>query len=290
MKSKWNSLKLLGLGIMALVCAPATQAANEGRLLATGGLMTIEGAAGGGLVPMAVIAGLSTDPGWDWIVGTSHTQVADYGLDTFGVAASFNDRFEISLTQQRFGIDYALPAGLPRDIRQTIVGAKLKLGGDLIFGSVPLMSAGLQWKKNQDFALAQALGAKDDSGIDAYFSVTRLILNGPFNRNWLFNGTLRATEANETGILGFGGPRHNGYQWVGEVSAAMFFNPQWALGFEYRQKPENLISIGESDWRDVFVGWFPNKRINVVLAWADLGSIANQPNQDGLFLSVTGNY
>jgi Protein of unknown function (DUF3034) len=276
--------------IMALAGAGGAHAANEGRLLATGGLVTIEGGAGGGIVPMATMAGLSTAPGWDWVVGASHTSVSDFSLDTVGVAVSFNDRVEISLARQRFGIDFELPAGVPQRIDQTIVGAKLKLGGDLIFGSLPLMSAGLQWKHAEDFVLADALGAEDDSGLDGYFSVSRLILDGPMHRNWLFNGTLRATRANETGLLGFGGGAHDSYRIVGEVSTAMFFNPQWALGLEYRQKPQNLDGVDESDWHDVFVGWFPNERVNVVLAYADLGTIANRPDQDGFFLSVTGNF
>lgn len=276
--------------IMALAASNGAHAAAEGRLVSTGGVMTIEGSAGGGLVPMAVLAGLSTEPGWDWIAGSSHTRVGDYDLTTLGVAASFNDRVEISLAEQRFDIGFELPAGVPNDIRQTIIGAKFKLAGDLIFGSTPQISAGVQWKKNHDFILANALGAEDDSGLDAYVSVSRLILNGPFNRNWLFNGTLRASRANETGLLGFGGGDNNNYRALGEVSTAMFFNPEWAVGMEYRMKPENLSGVCESDWRDVFIGWFPNARMNVVLAWADLGTIANRPDQDGVFLSLTGNF
>ncbi len=276
--------------IMALAATNGVRAAEEGRLVSTGGVVTIEGAAGGGIVPMAVLAGLSTKPGWDWVAGASHMTVADYSLDTLGVAASFNDRFEISIAEQRFGIDFALPGDLSQDIRQTVVGAKLKLAGDPIFGAMPQISAGLQWKRVDDFALGAVLGAKDDSGLDAYVSVTRLLLDGPFHRNLLLNGTLRATRANETGLLGFGGSGHNGYRIVGEISGALFFTPEWALGVEYRQKPENLRGIGESDWRDVFVGWFPNARVNVVLAYADLGSIANTSNQDGFFVSVTGNF
>jgi Protein of unknown function (DUF3034) len=289
MNHQRHRLRVIG-GIMALASATGANAAEEGRLVSTGGVVTIEGAAGGGIVPMAVMAGLSTDPGWDWVAGASHIALGDYTLDTVGVAASFNDRVEISLARQRFGIDFELPAQRSEAIHQTIVGAKLKLAGDLIFGSVPQISAGVQWKHVEDFALAESLGADDDTGLDAYFSVSRLVLDGPFNRNWLVNGTLRATRANETGLLGFGSGTHDSYRLVGEVSTALFFNPQWALGLEYRQKPENLSGVDESDWRDVFVGWFPNAHVNVVLAYADLGSIANKPGQDGLFISVTGNF
>jgi hypothetical protein len=283
---------LIGTGlIIALAGADGALAAAEGRLVSTGGVVTIEGSAGGGIVPMAVMAGLSTRRGWDWVAGAAHVSVSDFRLDSIGVAASFDDRFEISLAEQRLGIDFELPSALPCSVRQRIVGAKLRLGGDLIYGALPQFSAGLQWKKNGDFALARALGADDDSGLDAYFSVTRLVLDGPFDRNWLFNGTLRATRANETGLLGFGGAGNGDpYRFVGEVSTAVFFDPQWALGFEYRQKPEFLDAVGESDWRDLFVGWFPNTRVNVVLAYADLGDVAGRADQDGFFLSVTGNF
>ena len=103
-------------------------------------------------------------------------------------------------------------------------------------------------------------------------------------------GTLRATRANEIGLLGFGRADDNGYDLVGEVSAAMFFNPEVALGAEYRQKPDGLPGLGESDWRDVFVAWVPNRRFSLAVAWVDLGTIAARPNQDGVFVSMTGNW
>ena len=50
---------------LALLLLPVASlhAADEGRLKATGGLMSIEAAGGGGLVPWAVLSGLSTRPG-----------------------------------------------------------------------------------------------------------------------------------------------------------------------------------------------------------------------------------
>jgi len=276
--------------IMALMAGHGAHAADEGRLLATGGLVGIEGSAAGALVPMAVLAGLSTDPGWDWIAGASHLGLGDFAFDSVGIAASFDDRFELSLAEQRLGLDFDPGAGLPRRLRQTIVGAKLKLGGDLIFGHLPQVSAGLQWKQNHDDALADALGADQDHGLDAYVSVSRLLLDGPFHRNWLFNGGARLSRANETGLLGFGARGDQGYDLLGEVSTAVFFDPHWALGMEYRQKSQHLPGIDESDWRDVFVAWFPNQRFNLVVAYADLGTIANRRDQDGLFVSMTGNF
>lgn len=71
---------------------------------------------------------------------------------------------------------------------------------------------------------------------------------------------------------------------------AVLFNPRWVLGVEYRQKPDNLGFAKENDWSDVFVGYFPNKHLALVLAWAQLGDIAGQSNQNGPYLSVQGSF
>ena len=274
-----------------LALAGPARAADEGRLNATGGLVGIEAAAGGGLVPWAVLAGLSTQPGFDIVAGSSLTVLDDFRLESIGLSASWNDRFELSLGRQRFDVDDGLlPPGFDRHLRQTVLGAKLRIAGDLIYGSTPQLALGLQYKRNDDDTLARALGAQRDHDVEAYFSATRLWLDGPFDRNWLLNATLRATRANETGLLGFGSVDHGGYELVGEVSAAMFFRPELALGFEYRQKPDGLPGLGESDWRDLFLAWFPSRRFNLALAFVDLGQIAARPGQDGVFVSINGNW
>ncbi|MBK6727038.1 MAG: DUF3034 family protein [Xanthomonadales bacterium] len=275
--------------LIALV-GPA-RAEDEGRLAATGGLVGIEAAAGGGLVPWAVLAGLSTKPGFDLVAGSSLTVLDDFRLESIGLSASWNDRFELSLGRQQFDIDEGLlPPGFDRHLRQTVLGAKLRIAGDLIYGSTPQLALGLQYKRNDDDVLARALGAQRDHDVEAYLSATRLFLDGPFDRNWLLNATLRATRANETGLLGFGSADRSGYELVGEVSAAMFFRPELALGFEYRQKPDGLPGLGESDWRDLFLAWFPSRRISLALAFVDLGHIAARPGQNGVFVSINGNW
>ena len=282
-----SALYLLSL----LAFSTMVHGAEHGRLNATGGLVSIEGNAGGGLVPWAVLSGLSTRPGFDVVAGASTTVVGDFSLHSIGLSASWNDRVEVSLARQRFTLDDDLvPPGFSRHIEQTILGAKLRVAGDLIYGTLPQMAVGVLFKKNADEALGRALGARRDDDVEAYFSATRLILDGPFDRNWLLNGTVRATRANETGLLGFGTAGDDDFNLVGEFSAAMFFNPRFAIGAEYRQKPDGLDGLGESDWRDLFVAWFPSKHWSVALAYVDLGTIAAQRNQDGVYLSVTGNW
>ena len=143
-----------------------------------------------------------------------------------------------------------------------------------------------------------ALGAKR-SGIDFYVSATKLFLG----QSLLVNGTLRATKANENGLLGFGatlGNPHNSYQLEPEVSVAYLLSKNVAIGGEYRLMPNNLEDAGRAaglgdglrsqDWKDLFVAWAPTKHLSITLAYVDLGVIVpattNNRRQTGTYLSA----
>ena len=110
------------------------------------------------------------------------------------------------------------------------------------------------------------------------------------DRHLLVNATLRSTRANQAGLLGFGGDRKAGRSLVLESSVAVLLDPHWAVGVEYRQKPDNLGFAREDDWKDAFVAWFPNKHVAVVAAYADLGSIATLDKQRGPYLSLQASF
>ena len=284
---------LRALALTALACLPAMACqAGDGRLLATGGASQIEGAAGGGLVPWAVLAGYGADDQQGGTAFVTAVRTGDYGLDVIGAAWSWDNRVELSIARQTFSLDalrdtLSLPTAR---FRQDVLGAKLRLRGDLVYGRGPQLSLGVQAKRQLDFQVPSLVGARDDNGIDVYLSASRLMLAAAGGRNLLLNGTLRATRANQTGLLGFGGDRRSGYSVVAEGSAAVLLDPRWAVGIEYRQKPDNLGFAREDDWRDVFVAWFPSKRVAVVGAWADLGDIATLPRQRGGYLSVQASF
>ena len=52
------------------------------------------------------------------------------------------------------------------------------------------------------------------------------------------------------------GDRRDSRSLLKEGSVALLLNPRWVVGVEYREKPDNLSFAGESDWQDVFVGYF----------------------------------
>ena len=271
---------------------PACAIAGDGRLLATGGATQFEGSAGGGLVPWAVLSGYGTDTQNGGTAFATRVDTGDYSLDAAGVAYTFRNRVELSYARQRFGLGelqrrLSLPTGR---FDAEVIGAKVRLGGDLVYTTMPQLSLGVQHKRQLDFAIPSAVGARDDSGTDVYLAASKLFLAGALDRHLLVNATLRSTRANQAGLLGFGGDRKAGRSLVLESSVAVLLDPHWAVGVEYRQKPDNLGFAREDDWKDAFVAWFPNKHVAVVAAYADLGSIATLDKQRGPYLSLQASF
>lgn len=292
----WLAALLLTQALMVKAVTEAELASEQtikrSRLLATGGATTIEGSAGGGIVPMAVISGYGAQEEQSATAFASYVDTGDYQLEVVGGSWSWRNRVELSFAQQKLSHDSLTSAlSLPTDsISQRIISAKVRVAGDLIYTPLPQISVALQHKKNLDFLVPGAVGAKKDSGTDVNLTATKLILGGFFNRNLLLNGNLRYTNANQTGLVGFGGDKNDAKEWLPELSAGVLLNRHWLVGTEYRQKPNNLSFIKEDDWQTVFVGWFPNKRIALVAAYVDLGEVATFKNQTGWYLSLQGSF
>ncbi|UXA68612.1 DUF3034 family protein [Xanthomonas prunicola] len=268
--------------------APVHAMAGDGRLLATGGVSMIEGSSGGGIVPWATLSGYGTRDELGTVLFATHVDSGDYRLDVQGAALTVGNRLELSLARQRLDLGTLQDRlGLPWNaLGQDVFGAKLRLAGDLVYGHAPQVSLGVQYKRLRNGTLPLAIGARDDHGTDVYVSASRLLLQGAGGYQLLLNGTLRATRANQTGLLGFGGDRRNSYRLVPEASAAVVLSPSWAVGVEYRDKPNNLGFAREQAWADAFVAWFPSKHVSLTAAFADLGDIATLADQRGPYLSL----
>ncbi len=261
---------------------------RSGKLLLTAGVSQLEGAAGGGLVPWAVIGSYAAQRQ----VGASafYTQVAlgDYGLRSHGALLGLHDRVELAFARQRFDTQrtgIALGLGQGFAIGQQVFGAKIRLFGDAVLDQdswLPQLAFGVQHKRNDRGELLAAIGAGSDSGTDYYLSATKLLLG----RGLLLNGTLRFTEANQFGLLGFGGDRHAGHRPQLEISAASLLSRTLAVGAEYRSKPDNLGLAREDDAWDVFLVWAPARHASLTVAWADLGNILIADRQHGLYASL----
>jgi hypothetical protein len=282
-------LQVFPMALLLLACLAGSAMAGSNRLLATGGVMEIEGSAGGGAVPWALIAGLGTDAQIGGSAYCTSARQQSFELRSCGLAVGIRERVELSVAKQRFDLDEIIPG---ESISVDVFGAKVRLLGDAVYDQdrwYPQLSLGLQYKKNGDFNFVPALlGARDDADVDVYLAATKVYLAGPFSRTWLVNGTLRATRGNQFGILGFGGDRKGGRSLNAEFSVAMFVTDWVVAGAEFRQKPDNLGSFEEQDFWDVFAAWFPSKHLSATVAYTDLGRIAMKPGQHGWYVSLQG--
>jgi hypothetical protein len=260
---------------------------TSGRLLLTGGVSQVEGAAGGGLTPWALIGGYGTR---DQVGGTAYftrVDTDDFSLDSFGALVAFNDRVEFSVSQQQFNLqDLGVALGLGSDFKidVTTYGAKVRLFGDAILEQdswVPQVSAGIQYKDNGDDAVVESLGPADADGTDFYISATKLYLD----QSLLLNGTVRFTKANQFGILGHGAAGNDDYEPQFEGSAAWLLSKDIAIGAEVRTKPDNLAGLKEDTAYDAFIAWAPTKNVALTLAYVDLGNIV-VGDQRGVYASL----
>lgn len=257
--------------------------AADGKLLATPGISQIEGAAGGGFVPWAQLAGYGSRDEISGNIFCSRGNTDNYHLNVCGAQLGLYDRVELSLAQQQFHIDV-----LDLNIEQRVLGAKVRLYGDVVYSRWPQVSVGVQHKELDDPLVANLVGADDDSGVDVYVAASKLHIGAIAGYNWFWNITTRSTNANQTGLLGFGSAGGGSQRKLAlEASTAILLSRHLAIGIEYRQKPDNL-GPKENDWQNIFVVWFPNKYISLTVAYLDLGDIAGAESQRGSYFSVMG--
>ncbi len=279
-------VRAVAAGCVLLACVGA---GAQGRLLATGGVTTLEGAAGGGLVAWSLIAGYGTRDEVGATAFVTAVPMDDFRLRSVGAAIGIKDRVEISYAAQRFDLGSTVPGA---SIRMDVFGAKVRVVGDAVFDQDrwwPQVAVGAQHKINRDFTrVPEALGARDASGTDVYVSATKLYLAALEGRNVLVDLTLRATRANQLGLLGFGGDANDRYRVKAEGSVALFVTDALAVGGEYRAKPDNLTAFREDRFADLFVAWWPSRNLAVVGGYAWLGNVADKPAQNGWYLSLQG--
>jgi hypothetical protein len=287
----------LTVSLMAAAAARAENAlgADQGKILLTAGFNDYEGAGGGGLVPLAFVTGYGSSDSWGANAHYTGILLKDLRVDAYGVAAGLFDRVEISYAHHELEVESGALDGL--GVSDDVFGLKLRLVGDAVYNQdswVPQVAVGAQYKDHGGIDDAAGvglpgltspiqLGAEDDSGIDYYVTATKVFLA----QSLLFNLTLRYTEANQFGLLGFGPDK----EVVPEATVAWMLNRKLAVGAEYRDRPDNLAVDDESEAWDVFLAWTPTHNISLVAAYLNIGSVlapvtGDTGDQDGAYLSL----
>jgi hypothetical protein len=293
---------LLGLGVLAggmPASAEGFLGADQGKLLLTAGFSTVEGAGGGGLTPWALISGYGSRDSWGANAHITTIGLRDFDFRSAGAAVGILDRVELSFTRQTLEASAGALDGI--SVSQDVVGAKLRVFGDAVYGQdswLPQVAIGVQAKRNRGIRDAARIGApglvnviqfgaSDDEDVDYYASATKIWLA----QGLLVNATVRYTQANQFGLLGFGGDRDDGAAVQAEGSIAYLLRRKIAIGVEYRSRGRHLGSDDETAAWDAFVAWAPNRHVSIVVAYANLGSIAaplsgRSADQDGAYLSA----
>jgi Protein of unknown function (DUF3034) len=273
--------------------------ADSGKLLLTGAFNDIDGAAGGGLVPMALITSYGSQNSWGANAHVTDVRLHDFHLLSYGLAASAFDRIELSYAKQQLDVVGTALDGI--SIRQDVFGMKVKLLGDIIYEQaswLPQLSIGTQYLRNEGIddaahvglpglVSATQLGARSDHGWDFYAAATKVFLG----QNLLVNVVGRASKANQYGLLGFGGDLRNHYSFKPEASVAYLLSQRLAVGADFRANAHNLSVDNQRSGFDIFTAWAPTKNISVVGAYVNLGSILAPVthvtrSQDGPYLSL----
>ena len=256
------------------------------KLLLTNAVSAVDGASGGGISNWATIAGRQETRGVGVQAHVTAVLLPDFFYQSHGVALGIADRIELSYARQNFDtqdVGAALGIGQGYMLNQDVFGAKVRLFGDVVYGytMVPQVAVGAQYKRSLDGAVASAVGAAHDEGVDVTLSATKLFLS----HSVLVNTTARLTKANQNGLLGFGSVSDDSYAVQFEGAVAYQLSRRFVMGTEFRTKPDNL-GLGEGDWFDVFAAYAPSDNLTVTAAYADLGSIATFTGQRGAFLQA----
>lgn len=296
-------------GITKASLAAALAAASFGVGMAQAAVTEVEGSAGGGLVPWALMHPQGP------LASYTHVNVNDYSIQGFAVGGTIANRVEVSFAHQMVNAPTVANAltgmgawgTVDNRINQDVLGLKVKLLDMGKNDAVPQVAVGMQLKhangKIVDI-LKNAGYINGKSGTDWYVAATKFVTIG--GKKVVLDGTLRATKANQMGLLGFGGGSlngNNGYKLKPEVSAGVFVTDNVVLGAEYRAKPNNIRNDTTFGFRedaawDIFMAYFVNKNMAITAAYANLGQVgpaqaqvsSMAKKQDGLYLQLQANF
>lgn len=263
-----KAVALIGAGLFSGNAAAGFY--NDGKVLLTGGVVTVDGAGGGGITPWATISGYGTRDGINGGLHYTYAYLPNYSLSSYGATVGFYDRLELSYTRSTLptgstfntiGLAAALVPGVVGDtgvepfnttIEMDVFGAKLRLFGDAVYTSdslIPQVAIGAFYKDNKNKELLNTLQAAKAKDWEAYISATKVYF--PFST--LVNITGRYTAANQTGLTGFGfedrtnggtGGRDDDKEFRLEVSIATLVAKNTAFGAEYAQHGDFLDGVG----------------------------------------------
>ncbi len=235
----------------------------------------IDGQAGGGLVPWAL---LSSGP----TLAITHLGTQNLAVDSLAFNTSFANRVEVSYARNMLDVTGTALGNLNNHANVDNIGLKVRLNdmGDMM----PQFAIGLV-NKRASGTLVNNVVATPGSGIstsatDVYGAASKIVSIG--GKTVLLNGVLRASKANQLGFLGFGGGNaagaKTGYSIKPELSAEVFAAENVIVGVEYRAQPSNGAAndtvLYQNSAYDLHIVYVANKNFTLTAAYTNLGQVA----------------
>jgi hypothetical protein len=280
--------------------------------------ITIEGAGGGAITPMAYLVNPARecDTWGKPSVAFDYIGLGRKNLDTLLVTENLLGRIEFGFAADRLGL-----GTLPTDINTTFDDPDLINNSDVwlynfsVRGLVlkenshdvkwlPAVTVGANLKYNADIAsindkLGGALtqiGYAHDASVDFTLTVTKTLGTAFFGRPLIATAGVRESQGAELGFLGFS----NKYSASFEGSVAVLPFDRWLFAYEFRQKtspygtigpggtidaPISLIG-GENNWHGFDVAYIAGKHATLVGGLGIFGNLANAAANDAWWLQL----
>lgn len=158
---------------------------------------------------------------------------------------------------------------------------------------LPAVTLGAHYKYNDtvediDTDLAGTLtsiGIEDNDGIDYTLYASKMLTFLP--KPLLVNAGVRNSNAAHAGLLGFTDDR----EFLFEGNVVLFLADNFALGAEYRQKPDGYKQIdglvaAEDDWWSVVAAYVVNDSMTVSGGYFNLGDVLDEEDTDAFALKL----
>jgi hypothetical protein len=258
-------------------------------------ITNIDGQAGGGLVPWAL---LSSGP----TVAITHLGTQNLGVDSLAINTSFANRVEVSYARNMLDVVGSALGNVNNHANVDNIGLKVKLNdmGD----AMPQFAIGVVNKRASGTLVNNVVATPGSgistSGTDVYGAASKIVNIG--GKTVLLNGVLRASKANQLGFLGFGGGNavgaKTGYSVKPELSAEVFAAENVIFGVEYRAQPSNGATgngvLYQNSAYDIHMVYVANKNFTLTAAYTSLGQVAPAVNggnkQNGMLVQGQVNF
>lgn len=254
----------------------------------------IDGQAGGGLVPWALLADKPS-------VAITGLNTQNLGLTSVAVNGGIANRVELSYARTSVNVVGTAVGNTANLANVDNFGLKVKLND---MGDLPQFAVGVVNKRASGSLLDSTvvpLVNDSKSGTDVYVAATKVVKFG--DTSVLLNGVIRASKANQLGVLGFGGGNaagaKTGYSYKPELSAEIFASENVLIGAEYRAQPSNGVVatdgvLHQNAAYDLNIVYVASKSLALTAAYVNLGQVApalaGSNRQAGLYLQAQATF